>query len=261
MSDSVTENSTVITRANPTDLLKVLVVEDDESHVLALTIGLERENFVVTAVSDGREAVATALSLRPDVILLDVMLPGISGLDICKELRVRGLTTPIIMVSARSDELDVVVGIEVGADDYVAKPYRIRELVARIGAIMRRRRAVGVTAGEGATAEPPTQPSDTVLSVGDVVLDPARHEVFVRSEQVQLPLREFQVLRELLEHPGKVISRDDLLNRIWGFDYDGDPRIVATIIGRLRARIETNPDEQVHISTIRGVGYRFNDRF
>lgn len=259
MSDSATKSTTVITRESRTDLLKVLVVEDDESHVLALTIGLERENFAVTAVTDGRDAVTTALSLRPDVILLDVMLPGISGLDICKELRLRGLTTPIIMVSARSDELDVVVGIEVGADDYVAKPYRIRELVARIGAILRRRRNLTVDDTIAAGSSPPA--NETVLRAGDVVLDAARHEVFVRAVQVKLPLREFQVLRELLEHPGKVISRDDLLNRIWGFDYDGDPRIVATIIGRLRARIETNPDEQVHISTIRGVGYRFNDRF
>ena len=152
-----------------------------------------------------------------------------------------------------------MVGIEVGADDYVAKPYRIRELVARIGAIMRRRRIIAID--EGATPNGASEESDHVLRVGDVVLDAARHEVFVRSVQVQLPLREFQVLRELLEHPGKVISRDDLLNRIWGFDYDGDPRIVATIVGRLRARIERSPDEQVHISTIRGVGYRFNDRF
>jgi two-component system, OmpR family, response regulator RegX3 len=259
MSESATDNSTVTSREYQPDLLKVLVVEDDESHVLALTIGLERENFAVTAVSDGRDAVSVALSLKPDVILLDVMLPGISGLDVCKELRLRGFTTPIIMVSARSEELDVVVGIEVGADDYVAKPYRIRELVARIGAIMRRRRIIAID--EGASPNGASEESDHVLRVGDVVLDAARHEVFVRSAQVQLPLREFQVLRELLEHPGKVISRDDLLNRIWGFDYDGDPRIVATIVGRLRARIERSPDEQVHISTIRGVGYRFNDRF
>src|SRR6202042_2267343 len=166
--------------------------------------GLERENFAVTAVSDGRDAVPTAISLRPDVILLDVMLPGISGLDVCKELRLRGFTTPIIMVSARSEELDVVVGIEVGADDYVAKPYRIRELVARIGAIMRRRRVAPLDDGSSLSEGP--EDGDQVLRVGDVVLDAARHEVFVRSIQVQLPLREFQVLRELLEHPGKVIS-------------------------------------------------------
>jgi two-component system response regulator RegX3 len=259
MSESATDSSTIVSREYQPDLLKVLVVEDDESHVLALTIGLERENFAVTAVFDGRDAVSAALSLRPDVILLDVMLPGISGLDVCKELRLRGFTTPIIMVSARSEELDVVVGIEVGADDYVAKPYRIRELVARIGAIMRRRRIAAID--EGTSSSGTSEESDHVLRAGDVVLDAARHEVFVRSVQVQLPLREFQVLRELLEHPGKVISRDDLLNRIWGFDYDGDPRIVATIVGRLRARIERSPDEQVHIATIRGVGYRFNDRF
>ena len=259
MRDFGTESTDVVTRAERSDWTKVLLVEDDESHVLALTIGLEREHFAVTSVTDGRDAVATALQADPDVILLDVMLPGISGIDICKELRLRGVTTPIIMVSARAEELDVVVGIEVGADDYVAKPYSIRELVARIGAILRRRRLLSNGSGMGASLSAPS--NDSVVAAGDVVLDSERHEVFVRSHKVDLPLREFQVLRELLEHSGKVVTRDDLLSRIWGFDYDGDPRIVATIIGRLRARIESNPDEPTHIATVRGVGYRFNDRF
>jgi two-component system response regulator RegX3 len=237
---------------------KVLLIEDDESHVLALTVGLEREGLAVTAVRDGRDAVATAERLRPDVILLDLMLPGVSGIDICREVRARGYDTPIIIVSSRSDELDVVVGIEVGADDYVAKPYRMRELVARIGALLRRRRA-----GEPVPGTPPSLTQlrgGDVLEVGDVSLDAERHEVHVRSELVELPLREFQVLRELLEHAGRVVSRDELLERVWGLDYDGDPRIVATLIGRLRTRIEADPDAPTHITTIRGVGYRFNDR-
>lgn len=259
MSDIGSHHTGVATGGDRSDWTKVLLVEDDDSHVLALTIGLEREQFAVTAVSDGREAVATALALRPDVILLDVMLPGVSGIDICKELRFRGLETPIIMVSARAEELDVVVGIEVGADDYVSKPYSIRELVARMGAILRRRRLP--TGSQSMISSLHVPSSDSVLSVGDVVLDAERHEVFVRSKKIDLPLREFQVLHELLGHAGRVVTRDDLLHRIWGFDYDGDPRIVATIIGRLRARIEGNPEEPTHIATIRAVGYRFNDRF
>ena len=240
------------------DWPKVLVVEDDESHVLALTVGLEREHLSVTAVRNGKEVISVAEQLCPDVILLDIMLPGISGIEVCRELRSRGFDTPIIIVSSRSEELDIVVGIEVGADDYVAKPYRMRELVARIGALLRRRRI-----SDGAvppTGGPTTATNRDVLSVGEVTLDAQRHEVFVRGEAVELPLREFQVLRELREHAGRVVTRDDLLERVWGLDYDGDPRIVATLVGRLRARIEENPEMPTHILTIRGVGYRYNDR-
>ncbi|MCU1493937.1 MAG: response regulator with CheY-like receiver domain and winged-helix DNA-binding domain [Acidimicrobiaceae bacterium] len=250
-------------RPERTEWPQVLVVEDDESHVLALTVGLEREGLAVTAIRDGRDAVEAAERLRPDVILLDVMLPGTSGIEICRELRARGHDTPIIFVSARSEELDVVVGIEVGADDYVPKPYRMRELVARIGALLRRRRAPGDLtsfAGLGSGAAIHADHSDEVLRVGDVVLDPGRHEVAVRGEAVDLPLREFQLLRELLANAGRVVTRDALLERVWGIDYDGDPRIVATLVGRLRARVEEDPDEPARIVTIRGVGYRYNDR-
>ncbi len=234
---------------------RVLVVEDDESHVLALAVGLEREGLAVTAVRDGRDALEAAERLRPDVILLDVMLPGTSGLEICRELRARGHRTPVIFVSARSEELDVVVGIEVGADDYVPKPYRMRELVARLGALLRRKR------GPEMPPWPAVEQSDEdVLRVGEVVLDPGRHEVVVRGQTVELPLREFQLLRELLANAGRVVTRDALLERVWGIEYDGDPRIVATLVGRLRARVEEDPDEPRHIVTIRGVGYRYNDR-
>lgn len=232
---------------------RVLVVEDDESHVLALSIGLEREGLAVTAVRDGRDALAAFEELRPDVVLLDVMLPGLSGIEICRELRARGIDTPIIMVSSRSEEVDVVVGIEVGADDYVPKPYRVRELAARIGALLRRRHAAE-------RALPSTPAASFVLRAGDVALDPDRHEVFVRGEAIELPLREFQVLRELLANAGRVVTREALLERVWGLDYDGDPRIVATLVGRLRARVEPDPDDPTHILTIRGIGYRFNDR-
>ena len=240
----------------------MLVVEDDESHVLALTVGLEREGLAVTSVRDGRDAVEVAERLNPDVILLDVMLPGTSGIEICRELRARGHDTPIIFVSARSEELDVVVGIEVGADDYVPKPYRMRELVARIGALLRRRRAPGEVLSPTVAALGITDfaGGDEVLRVGDVALDPARHEVAIRGTPVELPLREFQLLRELLSHAGRVVTRDTLLERVWGIDYDGDPRIVATLIGRLRARVEEDPDDPTRIVTIRGVGYRYNDK-
>lgn len=235
---------------------RVLVVEDDESHVLALSIGLEREGLAVTAVRDGRDALAAFEELRPDVVLLDVMLPGLSGIEICRELRARGIDTPIIMVSSRSEEVDVVVGIEVGADDYVPKPYRVRELAARIGALLRRRHATE-RSGPGV---PSAQVASAVLRAADVALDPDRHEVVVRGETVELRLREFQVLRELLASAGRVVTREALLEAVWGLDYDGDPRIVATLVGRLRARIEPDPDEPTRILTIRGVGYRFNDR-
>lgn len=234
---------------------RVLLVEDDESHVLGLTIGLRHEGFVVTAVGDARDVFPAIESVQPEVIILDVMLAGTSGLEVCRELRQRGIDVPIIMVSARGEELDVVVGIEVGADDYVAKPYKIRELVARIRSLLRRRRLAAPKSDYPSSKES----DEDIISVGDLVLDPARHEVHCRGEMIYLPLREFQLLCELLENAGRVVTKETLLERVWGFDYDGDPRIVATIIGRLRARIEIDPDNPKQITTIRGVGYRLND--
>lgn len=238
---------------------RVLVVEDDESQLLALALGLEREGMVVTGVRSGQEALERHDELAPDLVLLDVVLGGMSGIEVCRQLRARGATTPIIMVSSRADEMDVVVGIEVGADDYLAKPYRLRELVARIGVLLRRRRhAVLLAPGAppAAVAAPPA--GTTVLSAGDIVLDDDRHEVQVAGRPLELALREFQVLRELLANAGRVVTRDELLQRVWGLDYDGDPRIVSTLVGRLRAHLEADPRQPTRIVTIRGVGYRLD---
>ena len=232
---------------------RILVVEDDDDQALALEIGLGREQMAVEVAHDGREAIMACDRQRFDLILLDVVLPGISGLDVCRELRARGAATPIIMVSSRSEEVDVVVGMEVGADDYVVKPFRLRELVARINALLRRQRSA-------VQADPSRPQEEAVLRVGDVVLDSSRHEVLVRGTPIELPLREFQLLQELLWRSGRVVTREQLLEAVWGIDYEGDPRIVATLVGRLRARIEEDPEVPTHIVTIRGVGYRFNDR-
>jgi len=234
------------------------VVADDDNQVLALTLGLEREGLAVSAAREANDALEAVASIHPDVILLDVVLRGDSGIELCRELRDRGIGTPIIMVSSRDDEFDVVVGIEVGADDYLLKPIRIRELVARIGAQLRRAQLRQIDTGARQAAE--SDGASPILHANDITMDSARHEVTVRGEEVELPLREFQVLRELLTHAGRVVTRDDLLEKVWGFDYDGDPRIVATLIGRLRARIERDPDRPKNIVTIRGVGYRLNDR-
>lgn len=238
---------------------RVLVVEDDESQLLALTVGLEREGMAVTGLRSGREALAVHDEVRPDLVLLDVVLGGTSGLEVCRELRSRGRDTPIIMVSSRCEEMDVVVGIEVGADDYLPKPYRMRELVARIGVLLRRRRLASWL-----DEQPPGSPSllagggAPVLVAGDIVLDEGRHEVRVKGHRVDLALREFQVLRELMANLGRVVTRDELLERVWGLDYDGDPRIVSTLVGRLRAHVEPDPGEPTRIVTIRGVGYRLD---
>jgi two-component system response regulator RegX3 len=223
----------------------LLVVEDEESFVEALTLGLTREGFGVRVARDGEEALTLFETVRPDVVLLDLMLPKLSGIDVCREIRGRS-TTPIIMVTARDSEVDAVVGLEVGADDYVTKPYRLRELVARIRAILRR-----------ATGPDALLDHDEALEVGDVSLDPARHEVQVRGVEVSLPLREFELLELLLQNAGRVLPRETLIDRIWGTDYFGDTKTLDVHIKRLRAKVEENPRQPTRITTIRGVGYRY----
>ncbi|MEZ5376290.1 MAG: response regulator transcription factor [Acidimicrobiales bacterium] len=228
-------------------LPSVLVVEDEEAFIDALTIGLEREGFEVRIARDGAEAIAAFDEREPDLILLDLMLPRISGIDVCRDIRTKS-RVPIIMVTAKSSEIDVVVGLEVGADDYITKPYRMRELIARMRAVMRRSDDVR----DDADRTP-----DEVLEVGDVRMDRASHEVFVRDEKVALPLKEYELLSLLLENAGRVLARDTLIDRAWGHDYVGDTKTLDVHIKRLRGKIEDNPSQPVRIVTVRGVGYKF----
>jgi len=229
------------------DAPTILVVEDEENFVEALTIGLKKEGFRVQVARDGAEALLVFDAVRPDLVLLDLMLPKVSGVDVCRELRSRS-KVPIIMVTAKGAEVDTVVGLEVGADDYVTKPYRLRELVARMRAVLRR------------TAErmPDRVPGvgDEVLVSGDLVLDPDRHEVALRGQPLDLPLKEFEVLQLLLERAGRVVTRDQLIDEVWGHDYVGDTKTLDVHIKRLRSRVETDPSAPERILTVRGVGYK-----
>jgi two-component system, OmpR family, response regulator RegX3 len=224
----------------------ILVVDDEESYRDALTVALEREGFRVEVASDGQEAIDQFDATSPSLVLLDVMLPRISGVDVCRDLRSRS-RVPIIMVTARSNEIDAVVGLEVGADDYVSKPFRLRELIARVRAALRR----------SADEEPTSITSQEVLEIGDVRLDAGRHEVFVRGEPVPLPLKEFELLELLLANAGRVLTRDVLIDRIWGPNYFGDTKTLDVHVKRLRAKVEEDPSNPSRVVTIRGVGYRY----
>jgi two-component system response regulator RegX3 len=224
----------------------VLIVEDEETFVEALVVGLKREGFLVRVARDGAEAVEVFDSVRPDLVLLDVMLPKLSGIDVCREIRSRS-RVPIIMVTAKSAEIDTVVGLEVGADDYVTKPYRLRELVARMRAVLRRspREDSGSLIGE-------------VLEVGDVRLDAERHEVSLKGEALSLPLKEFELLELLLANAGRVLTRETLIDRVWGPHYVGDTKTLDVHVKRLRSKIEDDPAAPRRIVTIRGLGYKFD---
>lgn len=231
---------------------RVLVVEDEPSFVEALSAGLRREGFALDIARDGREALDRFEACNPDVVLLDVMLPRLSGLDVCRAIRSRS-NVPIIMVSAKGEEIDTVVGLEVGADDYVPKPYRFRELVARIRAVLRRVQ-VQAAAGEAAPAN-----TERPIEVGDVSIDPHGHEVRVRGETVQLPLKEFDLLWALISNAGRVVPRDDLIDRVWGMDYVGDTKTLDAHIRRLRRKVEVEPSDPQCIVTVRGVGYKYSE--
>lgn len=231
----------------------VLVVEDEASFAEALTLGLGREGFAVTVSSDGADAIRRFEEIQPDIVLLDVMLPTLSGIDVCRAIRATS-NVPIIMVSAKSEELDMVVGLEVGADDYVQKPYRLRELVARMRAVMRRAEArESVPLDE--TVMAPVEP----VVVGDVMVDADRHEVTIRGAVVAVPLKEFDLLSILIENAGRVMTREMLIEQIWGADYYGDTKTLDVHIKRLRNKVETDPKNPARILTVRGVGYKYGD--
>jgi two-component system response regulator RegX3 len=225
----------------------LLLVEDEESFVDALVVGLQREGYQVRVARDGVEALELFDLVQPDLVLLDVMLPRLSGIDVCRQLRAR-TKVPIIMVTARSSEIDTVVGLEVGADDYVSKPYRLRELVARIRAALRRIPEVASLAEEG---------GGNVVEVGDVRLDADRHEVVIRGNQIALPLKEFELLELLLTNAGRVLTREVLIHRVWGLDYVGDTKTLDVHVKRLRSKVEDDPSTPRRITTIRGLGYKY----
>ena len=224
--------------------LRILIVEDEESFVDALTVGLGREGFQVTVARDGQEALDAFQNRSFDVVLLDLMLPKVSGLDVCRTIRLSS-DVPIIIVSAKGEEVDMVLMLEIGADDYVTKPYRLRELVARIRAVIRRHE----------TATVPL-PSESVVEHGPLRLDVDARRCFVDGNEVKLRKKEFALMLLLLENPGRVLTRDVLIDRVWGSDYVGDTKTLDVHVKRLRTLIEDDPKNPAYITTIRGVGYR-----
>lgn len=222
---------------------KVLLIEDEEGLGEALEYQLGREGYQVERVMDGAKGLDYFNTSGADLVLLDLMLPGMPGEDICKEIR-RGSNVPIIMLTARDAEVDKVVGLELGADDYVTKPFSSRELVARMKAVLRR------GAGD-------SDSSRAVLEGGGIRLDADRFEVTVDGSEVHLPRKEFELLELLMENSGRVLTRDTLIDRIWGADYFGDTRTLDVHIKRLRAKCERDPHAPVHLVTIRGLGYKF----
>lgn len=223
----------------------LLLVEDERSLREPLAFLLEREGYQVTMAKDGPQAVEAFDRHHPDLILLDLMLPGFSGTEVCRQIRTRS-SVPIIMLTAKDSEVDIVVGLELGADDYVTKPYSSRELLARIRAVLRRRLDVDDSA-------------EDVLSAGDVTMDVERHTLSVRGEPVALPLKEYELLEVLLRNAGRVLTRGQLMDRVWGAGYVGDTKTLDVHVKRIRGRIERDPASPTMLVTVRGMGYRFEE--
>jgi two-component system response regulator RegX3 len=223
----------------------VLIVEDEESFADPLAFLLRKEGFTAAVASTGQQALEEFDRNGADIVLLDLMLPGMSGTDVCKALRQRS-TVPVIMVTARDSEIDKVVGLEIGADDYVTKPYSARELIARVRAVLRR-------GGESPDGELLPQ----VLAAGPVRMDVERHVVTVDGAEIPLPLKEFDLLEYLLRNVGRVLTRGQLIDRVWGADYVGDTKTLDVHVKRLRSKIEPDPASPRHLVTVRGLGYKF----
>ena len=221
----------------------VLVVEDEESFSDALSYMLRKEGFEVAVAATGPDALECFDRSGADLVLLDLTLPGLPGTEVCRELRAKS-NVPVIMLTAKDSEVDIVVGLELGADDYVTKPYSSRELLARIRAVLRRRVDVEADA-------------DAVLETGPVRMDVERHSVSVAGSEVPMPLKEFELLELLMRNAGRVLTRGQLIDRVWGADYFGDTKTLDVHIKRIRSRIEREPSEPVMLMTVRGLGYRF----
>jgi len=224
-------------------MTKILIVEDESSLSEPLAYLLDREGYETVIAADGNVAVSEFDRAGADIILLDLMLPGLSGTEVCREIRTRS-SVPIIMLTAKDSEVDIVVGLELGADDYVTKPYSTRELLARIRAVMRRR-------------VEDEQEDQAVLEVGSVRMDVERHTVSVDGKETAMPLKEFELLELLLRNSGRVLTRGQLIDRVWGADYFGDTKTLDVHIKRIRSKIEKKPSEPTMLVTVRGLGYRF----
>ena len=225
-------------------MTRILIVEDEVAFSDPLSYLLSKEGYEVSVAENGHDALVDFDSAGADLVLLDLMLPGVSGVDVCRAIRQRS-NVPVIMLTAKDSEIDKVVGLELGADDYVTKPYSSRELLARIKAVLRRR------------AEP-EELIPTTLEAGPVRMDVERHVVTVRGERAPLPLKEFELLEMLLRNAGRVLTRMQLIDRVWGSDYVGDTKTLDVHIKRLRAKVEPDPARPAHILTVRGLGYKFD---
>lgn len=225
----------------------ILLVEDELSIAQPLTFLLQREGFSVTHAADGTAALELFQRIDFDLVLLDLMLPGVYGTEVCRKMRSVS-NTPIVMLTAKDSEIDVVVGLELGADDYITKPYSTRELLARIRAVLRRAETQNSDL---------TQPAAQVLEIAGIKLDPERHTVAVNGVEVNMPLREFELLEILMQNAGRVLTRSQLLDRIWGENYYGDSKTLDVHIKRIRSKIEAQPSQPQLLQTVRGVGYRF----
>lgn len=227
-------------------MTKILIVEDEESVLDPLELLLAKEGFLIETARDGKEALEKFAKTTPDLILLDLMLPKVSGTEVCRQIRSKS-QVPIIMLTAKDTEVDKVVGLELGADDYVVKPYSKAELVARIKAVLRRK-----------GPETSTEESAKIVA-GPVEIDVERHQVSINGKNVALPLKEFELLEFLVRNAGRVLTRTQLIDRVWGSDYFGDTKTLDVHVKRLRAKIESDPANPVYIQTIRGLGYKFEN--
>ncbi|GGO92359.1 DNA-binding response regulator [Nocardioides phosphati] len=225
-------------------MTRVLVVEDEESYIDALTYMLRKEGFEVAVATNGNDALTEFDRNGADIVLLDLMLPGLPGTEVCRQIR-QTSSVPVIMVSAKDDEVDKVVGLELGADDYVTKPYSPRELVARIRAVLRRGSDTGDLAPQ-------------TLEAGPVRMDVERHVVTVDGVDTRLPLKEFELLEMFLRNPGRVLTRGQLIDRVWGSDYVGDTKTLDVHVKRLRAKLEPDPSDPKYLVTVRGLGYKLD---
>lgn len=225
---------------------KILVIDDESSIVTLLTYTLEQDGYMVDSATDGRQGLALGLTGEFDFIILDLMLPQLDGIEICKRIRQAGIGTPILMLTAKDDELDKIIGLELGADDYMTKPFSPREVLARIKAILRR-------------AEQQVLPveKEGILHYGDLLLYEERHEVYRSDHPINLTPTEFELLHYLMKRPNRTLSREKLLEALWGFDFQGETRMVDVHIGKLREKIEEDTKQPKYIVTVRGFGYKF----